>query len=210
MKLLVFFVIMLVFLEISSAKVKRRRNRQRTRTKTSRRSGNSKSKTTTPSLEDEVDLSFYDGEGLSLASEGHSFLSTSPTPSTEDAKKTSCCQNGGLCVLGSFCYCKKTYYGRYCEYRKRPCGSFAHGEVHMNLCSMCVCSDGSLRCKVVSPDCEEELTEESDKVFRFTKKSIKQNVKNYQVFMNLHNSTDVTRWNIYLLSISLFISVIMI
>ena len=63
-----------------------------------------------------------------------------------------CCQHGGMCVLGTFCVCKKNYFGRHCEHKsqRRSCGGILHGEASINRCTLCLCSDGKLTCTVLT------------------------------------------------------------
>ncbi|XP_073431650.1 cryptic protein-like [Dendrobates tinctorius] len=59
-----------------------------------------------------------------------------------------CCQNGGTCMLGSFCACPKHFTGRHCEFdlRKRYCGSVAHKHWLPKRCALCRCIHGVMYC----------------------------------------------------------------
>uniref|UniRef100_A0A287DDL5 EGF-like domain-containing protein n=1 Tax=Ictidomys tridecemlineatus TaxID=43179 RepID=A0A287DDL5_ICTTR len=59
-----------------------------------------------------------------------------------------CCLNGGTCILGSFCACPASFYGRNCEHdvQKENCGSVSHGAWLPKKCSLCKCWHGQFRC----------------------------------------------------------------
>ncbi|KAF5921702.1 hypothetical protein HPG69_012873 [Diceros bicornis minor] len=83
-----------------------------------------------------------------------------PSTGIQDSKELNktCCLNGGTCMLGSFCACPPSFYGRNCEHdvRKENCGSVAHGAWLPRKCSMCKCWHGRLRCfpQAFLPGCE--------------------------------------------------------
>ncbi|XP_070310766.1 putative protein CRIPTO3 [Odocoileus virginianus] len=75
-----------------------------------------------------------------------------------------CCLNGGTCMLGSFCACPPSFYGRNCEHdsRKENCGSVPHDTWLPRKCSMCKCWHGQLRCFPQSflPGCDGHVMDE--------------------------------------------------
>ncbi|KAL5022002.1 hypothetical protein ScPMuIL_001157 [Solemya velum] len=75
------------------------------------------------------------------------------------ADHTDCCNNRGLCILGSFCHCLRDYYGRYCQYDRnlRDCGPVPHGAWVRSGCSVCRCYDGHMTCLAqIFPGCEND------------------------------------------------------
>ncbi|XP_045713316.1 teratocarcinoma-derived growth factor 1 [Phyllostomus hastatus] len=82
---------------------------------------------------------------------------------SKELNKT-CCLNGGTCMLGSFCACPLSFYGRNCEHdrRKESCGSVPHDTWLPRKCSMCKCWHGQLRCfpQTFLPGCDGQVMDE--------------------------------------------------
>ncbi|XP_027624737.1 teratocarcinoma-derived growth factor 1 isoform X1 [Tupaia chinensis] len=73
-----------------------------------------------------------------------------PSVGIQDSKELNrtCCLNGGTCVLGSFCACPPSFYGRNCEHNahRENCGPVPHDTWLPRTCSLCKCWRGHLRC----------------------------------------------------------------
>ncbi|XP_032216468.1 teratocarcinoma-derived growth factor 1 [Mustela erminea] len=89
-----------------------------------------------------------------------------PTLGIQDSKELNrtCCLNGGTCMLGSFCACPPSFYGRNCEHdsRKENCESVPHDTWLPRRCSMCKCWRGRLHCfrQTFLPGCDGRVMEE--------------------------------------------------
>ncbi|XP_055980743.1 teratocarcinoma-derived growth factor 1-like [Sorex fumeus] len=88
------------------------------------------------------------------------------SPGILDSKELNriCCLNGGTCMLGSFCACPPSFYGRNCEHDvcKENCGSLRHGSWLPGKCSMCKCWHGQLRCfsQAFLPGCDGQVMDD--------------------------------------------------
>uniref|UniRef100_A0A286XJG9 Teratocarcinoma-derived growth factor 1 n=1 Tax=Cavia porcellus TaxID=10141 RepID=A0A286XJG9_CAVPO len=90
-----------------------------------------------------------------------------PPVGIQDSKKLNktCCLNGGTCILGSFCACPPSYYGRNCEHNThtQKCGSVPHGSWLPRKCLMCKCWLGQIHCfpQAFLPGCEGHVRDNS-------------------------------------------------
>ncbi|KAL8598546.1 hypothetical protein ACOMHN_051334 [Nucella lapillus] len=86
-------------------------------------------------------------------------------------KQRTCCLNGGLCVLGSFCHCPKNFHGRYCEHKvsEKPCRHIPHGSWVKAGCNLCRCVDGYMTCLPRAFDgCDDKpMTEEPQNIWDY-------------------------------------------
>ncbi|XP_037357462.1 teratocarcinoma-derived growth factor 1 [Talpa occidentalis] len=89
-----------------------------------------------------------------------------PSMGIQDSKELNktCCLNGGTCMLGSFCACPPSFYGRNCEHdvHKENCGPVPHGTWLPRRCSMCKCWHGQLHCfsQAFLPGCDGPVMDE--------------------------------------------------
>ncbi|XP_048741814.2 cryptic protein-like isoform X2 [Ostrea edulis] len=75
--------------------------------------------------------------------------STNDTDLLTDSKnESSCCENGGICILGSFCICPKFFDGWLCPHKTkyRSCNYVPHGYWIRSDCNLCRCFDGRVAC----------------------------------------------------------------
>ncbi|XP_010622671.1 teratocarcinoma-derived growth factor 1 [Fukomys damarensis] len=90
-----------------------------------------------------------------------------PPVGIQDSKELNktCCLNGGTCILGSFCACPPSFYGRNCERstHAQKCGSVPHGAWLLpRKCSLCRCWLGQVRClpQTFLPGCDGHMSDQ--------------------------------------------------
>nr|KAF6476468.1 teratocarcinoma-derived growth factor 1 [Rousettus aegyptiacus] len=114
------------------------------------------------------DLTFRDNSLLSweepaIHRQPSQFVPAMRIQDSKELNKT-CCLNGGTCMLGSFCACPPSFYGRNCEHdrRKENCGSVPHDTWLPRRCSMCKCWHGRLHCfpQTFLPGCDGHVMDE--------------------------------------------------
>uniref|UniRef100_I3MCP1 EGF-like domain-containing protein n=1 Tax=Ictidomys tridecemlineatus TaxID=43179 RepID=I3MCP1_ICTTR len=93
------------------------------------------------------DGSIQSQEKPAVRSRSFQFVPSIGIQDSKELNKT-CCLNGGTCILGSFCACPASFYGRNCEHdvQKENCGSVSHGAWLPKKCSLCKCWHGQFRC----------------------------------------------------------------
>ncbi|XP_059175681.1 uncharacterized protein LOC131955541 [Physella acuta] len=79
--------------------------------------------------------------------------------------KSECCENGGICVMGVFCYCPDKFQGFRCELEVKSCGPVEHGQWVKLGCNLCRCFYGKILClDRVYGGCENKPVKEEIKI----------------------------------------------
>ncbi|XP_050996767.1 teratocarcinoma-derived growth factor 1 [Acomys russatus] len=101
--------------------------------------------------------SILDREEPTVHARERQFVPSMSIQNSKGLNKT-CCLNGGTCILGSFCACPPSFYGRNCERdaHKEHCGSVLHGTWLPKKCSLCRCWHGQFSClpQTFLPGCD--------------------------------------------------------